>query len=181
MLGGAQLQWLKQALARSLATWKVMACDMPLGLIVPDGPAMQEGFANGDPRVLGREHEIADLLSYVKAQRIRNLVFITADVHYAAAHEYHPERATFTQFDPFWEFVAGPLHAGTFGPNRLDATFGPAVKFAAPATKPNRPPSEGLQYFGLFSADPKTRAATVTLHRRDGQEIFRQVLASAER
>ena len=35
--------------------------------------------------------------------------WITADVHYCAAHEYHPTRAKFTDFDPFWEFVAGPL------------------------------------------------------------------------
>ena len=27
------------------------------------------------------------------------------------------------------EFVAGPLHAGTFGPNELDNTFGPELKF----------------------------------------------------
>ena len=44
------------------------------------------------------------------------MVWITGDVHYAAAHHYHPERARFTDFDPFWEFVAGPPHAGTFGP-----------------------------------------------------------------
>jgi phosphodiesterase/alkaline phosphatase D-like protein len=31
-------------------------------------------------------------------------------------------------FDPFWEFVAGPIHAGTFGPNPLDPTFGPEVR-----------------------------------------------------
>jgi len=38
---------------------------------------------------------------------------------------YSPERGRFTEFDPFWEFVAGPLHAGAFGPNELDRTFGP--------------------------------------------------------
>ena len=47
-----------------------------------------------------------------------------ADVHYRAAHHYAPQRAAFTDFTEFWEFVAGPLHAGSFGPNRLDATFG---------------------------------------------------------
>jgi alkaline phosphatase D len=176
MLGARQIRWLEQALAASRATWKLLACDMPLGLIVPDGPSMQEGFANGEPRLLGREHEVADLLAFLKRGRIHNVVFVTADVHYAAAHEYHPSRATFTDFDPFWEFVAGPLHAGTFGPNRLDATFGPEVRFAAPATRPNRPPSDGQQYFGLFTVDARTRAATVTLHRRDGGQIFSQVL-----
>jgi alkaline phosphatase D len=42
-----------------------------------------------------------------------NTVWLTADVHYAAAHYYNPDKAQFGEFDPFWEFVAGPLHAGT--------------------------------------------------------------------
>ncbi len=49
-------------------------------------------------------------------------------MHYTAAHHYSPERATFTDFDPFWEFVSGPLAAETF-PRKdgvLDQTFGPA-------------------------------------------------------
>ena len=56
-------------------------------------------------------------------------MWLTADVHYAAAHYYNPDKAQFQEFDPFWEFVSGPLHAGTFGPNELDNTFGPEVKF----------------------------------------------------
>lgn len=42
---------------------------------------------------------------------IVNTVWLTADVHYAAAHYYNPDRAQFGELDPFWEFVAGPLHA----------------------------------------------------------------------
>ena len=30
----------------------------------------------------------------------------------------------------FWEFVAGPIHAGGFGPNALDNTFGDAIGYA---------------------------------------------------
>ena len=75
---------------------------------------------------------------------------VTADVHYAAAHYYDPKQAAVGDFDPFWEFVAGPLNAGTFGPNPLDATFGPEVRFLGipPGMKPNRPPSDGFQFFG---------------------------------
>jgi len=72
---------------------------------------------------------VADLLKFIRDRRIRNVVWITADVHYCAAHHYDPARARFTEFDPFWEFVAGPLHAGTFGPGRLDDTFGPEARF----------------------------------------------------
>ena len=68
------------------------------------------------------------------------------DVHYAAANYYDPAKAQFTDFNPFLEFVAGPLHAGTFGPNKLDNTFGPQVRFISipEGLKPNRPPTEGL-------------------------------------
>ena len=67
----------------------------------------------------------------MQQERIRNVIWVTGDVHYAAAHHYDPQRARFKEFDPFWEFVAGPLHAGTFGPNELDGTFGPEVRFAS--------------------------------------------------
>ena len=43
----AQRAWLKRELAASHATWKVIANDLPLGLVVPDGAAF-EGVAQGD-------------------------------------------------------------------------------------------------------------------------------------
>ncbi|TIL18780.1 MAG: alkaline phosphatase, partial [Mesorhizobium sp.] len=72
----------------------------------------------------GRELEIADLLRYIKNAGITNTVWLTADVHYTAAHYYNPDKAQFQDFNPFWEFVSGPLHAGTYGPNDFDMTFG---------------------------------------------------------
>ena len=175
LLGPAQLDWLKQGLARSSAAWKVVASDMPLGLVVGDGPGRFEAVANGDGGPpLGRELEIADLLRFLRIERVRNVVWITGDVHYAAAHHYHPERARFTDFDAFWEFVAGPLHAGTFGPAPLDPTFGPALRFLGipEGMKPNRPPSEGLQFFGTLDVDHRTRALTARLHDVAGRVLY---------
>lgn len=175
VLGSAQLQWLKTSLRASTAAWKIVAADLPLGLIVGDGPGRYEAVANGEPgQPLGRELEIADLLRYLQAHRILNVVWITGDVHYCAAHHYHPTRAKFTAFDPFWEFVAGPLNAGTFGPGTLDATFGPEVKFVGipPGMKGNRPPSDGFQFFGTLKADAKTRALTARLHDLSGKIIY---------
>jgi alkaline phosphatase D len=181
LFGHNQLAWLKAQLAASRATWKVIASDLPVGLIVPDGDLF-ESFANGDSGApLGRELEIASLLRFLRDRRVRNVVWITADVHYCAAHHYHPTRARFTEFDPFWEFVAGPLHAGTFGPNSLDGTFGPEVRFTGipKGMKPNRPPSEGLQFFGTMRLDRRTRGMTVSLHNLAGDTIFSQELAPA--
>jgi alkaline phosphatase D len=179
IMGAVQMEWLKARLASSQSTWKVIASDMPIGLVVRDGDAHFDAIANaeGGPP-LGRELEIADILRFIHDRRIRNIVWITGDVHYCAAHHYSPERATLRAFDPFWEFVAGPLHAGTFGPNLLDATFGPEVKFTGiPAgMKPNRPPSDGLQFFGTLRINARTRALTVSLHDLPGRPIYRTEL-----
>jgi alkaline phosphatase D len=182
LAGAAQIDWLKASLAASRATWKVIASDLPIGVIVPDAPSYFEAFANGeDGPPSGRELEVASLLKYIKDRRIRNVVWITADIHYSAAHYYHPTRAKFTEFDPFWEFVAGPLNAGTFGPNKMDGTFGPEVKFVGipPGMKPNRPPSDGFQFFGQMRIDRRTRAMTVSLHDLSGKKIYSQELGAS--
>ena len=173
-LGQTQVHWLKQNLLASRATWKVIASDMPIGLVVRDGKEAFENLANGDGPALGRELELADLLRFIKANGIANVVWLTADVHYAAAHYYDPAKAQFTDFTPFWEFVAGPLNAGTFGPNALDNTFGPQVVFqSVPAgMKPNRPPSEGLQFFGTVRLDGASDVMTVALYNLQGEKLY---------
>jgi alkaline phosphatase D len=181
-MGARQVRWLRERLARSKAVWKVIASDMPLGLVVADGERDFEAVANGDPGPpLGRELELAGLLRSIRDNRVANVVWITADVHYAAAHYYDPRRARFTEFLPFWEFVAGPLHAGTFGPNVLDPTFGPEVRFCSvPAgMKLNRPPSEGRQYFGTVRIEARTRVMTVRLHDLSGDTLFEVALPPA--
>lgn len=178
MMGPAQLEWLKRSLGESRATWKIIASDMPLGLLigdgVRDGVRSCEGWANGPGAPLGRELELADLLSFVRQRRIENLVWITADVHYAAAHFYDPKAAVFKDFNPFWELVAGPLHAGTFTPAAADPTFGCTQVFnAVPADlKPNRPPSAGYQFFGTLKVDPRTRRLTAALWNVKNEKLW---------
>ncbi|MBW4707067.1 alkaline phosphatase D family protein [Roseobacter sp. YSTF-M11] len=173
ILGMEQVEWLKRALTQSRATWKVIASDMPIGLVVGGG---QEAVSNGDDGAArGRELEIAELLRFIKTARIDNTVWFTADVHYTAAHFYDPEKAQFQDFDPFWEFVSGPLHAGTFGPNPLDATFGPEVRYVKAPSKEqgiNLPPSMGLQFFGLVDIDGQTEQMTVRLMDRADTELY---------
>jgi alkaline phosphatase D len=53
--------------------------------------------------VPGREFEIADVLRFIKRKEIRNVVWLTADVHYCGAHYYDPNRAQFRDFEPFWD------------------------------------------------------------------------------
>jgi len=177
-LGKAQLAWLKHQLQRSRATWKVIAADMPVGLRIPDGTDAQgrarwEGPANGnDGPASGRELEIAELLRFIKDADVRNVVWMTADVHYCATHYYDPNKAVFQDFAPFWEFVAGPLHAGSFGPNVLDKTFGPQVIFQKAPPAPNTPPSGGYQFFGQVDIDQHSKVMTVMLKDLNGAKLF---------
>jgi alkaline phosphatase D len=177
ILGREQTEWLKRSLLTSRAIWKVIAADMPLGLVVHHDAAKKwgsEAVAQGNGPARGRELEIAEVLRFIKHNDVRNVVWITADVHYCATHHYDPSRAQFTDFSPFYEFVSGPLHAGGFGPNQLDNTFGPQVIYTKhPGGRVNAPPTEGLLFFGHVKIDARTRAMTVTHHDITGAALNR--------
>ena len=169
ILGATQLAWLKRGLAASDATWKVIAADLPIGLISMDAIAL------GDGPPERREHEIADLLSFMKRAGIRNTVWLTADMHYTAAHHYDPDRAVFSDFEPFWEFVSGPLHAGTWPPGELDNTFGPIAMFQKGCSAEqgeNLAPCFGLQFFGRVDIDGRSEVMTVTLKDIDDRPLW---------
>lgn len=69
-MGRSQIAWLPDGLKKSKAVWKVIA--------------------NGDDGMpLGREIEISRLLREIKHARIQNVVWLTADVHYTAPHQWH--------------------------------------------------------------------------------------------
>ncbi len=174
ILGTVQLAWLKQELRKSRATWKVIAADLPIGLVSDDAIA----HSDGPPR--GREHEIADLLSFIKHSGVRNTVWLTADMHYTAAHYYDPNRAVFQDFDPFWEFVSGPIHAGTWDPQPLDNTFGSTViyeKGCSEAQGENLAPCFGLQFFGHVAIDGPTEVMTVMLKDVAGSTLWSTSIA----
>jgi alkaline phosphatase D len=179
LLGTEQREWLIRELSRSRATWKVIANDLPLGLVVPDGPTALEGVAQGDNGApLGRELEFAEVLRTAHRRGVTGIVFLTADVHYSAAHHYDPARAAVGDFTPFWEFVSGPANAGAFGPNTLDGTFGPQAVFVHAPPAANTSPAEGYQHFGEVDIDAGTRAMTVRLRHFDGSVLFSTTLSA---
>lgn len=184
-LDSPQLNWLKWNLLNSDKTWKVIASDMPLGLLVGDGDDEQgrprfEAVANGDGQPLGRELELKGLLQFIKKNRIKNVVWLTADVHYCAAHYYDPTKAQFSDFDGFWEFVSGPINAGSFGPNELDNTFGPQVIFQKAPPTANYSPYGGYQFFGQVDIDGHTEELSVSLVDIDGNTLFTKTLSPAK-
>ena len=177
MLGPEQREWLIRGLCESRATWKIVANDLPLGLVVPDGPTAQEGVAQGDdgpPK--GRELEFAQVLQDAHRHGVTGIVLLTADVHYTAAQHYDPARAAIQDFTPFWEFVSGPAHAGAFGPNKLDGTFGPETAFVHAPPVANTSPAEGYQHFGEVEIDGRTAA-----RRKPDEGIHQRPVSLTER
>ncbi|MGH8881748.1 MAG: alkaline phosphatase D family protein, partial [Stackebrandtia sp.] len=172
---------LVDALAGSRATWKVVASDMPLGLVVADGPLI-EAVANRQPGApLAREAEIAWVLGELNRRGVEDVVWITTDVHYTAAHHYAPEHAGFRDFRPFWEFVSGPLNAGGFGAVPLDPTFGPETRFLRVPPRAGASPLEGFQNFGEMNIDAATRELRVDLRDSSGESLWSVTLSPQAR
>ncbi|MPY71462.1 MAG: twin-arginine translocation signal domain-containing protein [Alphaproteobacteria bacterium] len=178
MLGPAQAGWFKDALAKSTALWKVIASSVPIEVRTP-ASWRQDKWADGNagaPR--GREAELADILAFIKGRRIRDTVWVAADVHYGAAVQFHPDRAAATGFDPFWEFIAGPFMTSTRRPHRMDPTFGPERVFATTANgvPETITPYDELFWFGQGDIDPATGALTMTIRDVSGKAIYTQYL-----
>jgi len=127
MLGPEQLAWLKQELAGSDATWKVIVSSVPMS--IPTGfPATngRDGWANFDQDT-GFERELLDILRFLQDEGIDDTVWITTDVHFAEVFRYVPF-ADDTGF-VVHEVVTGPMNAGIF-PNRdFDMTLNPERLF----------------------------------------------------
>ncbi len=172
------MKWFKRELLASRATWKIVAAGLPVAMIGAEAKAQSEDGT------LGGNSEIADLLAFIKRESVTNLVWITADMHYTAAHLYHPNRARFQDFDPFWEFVSGPLHAGTWAPAPLDDAFGPSVMFAkgcGQGMRDNLAPCFGLQFFGHVAIDAATEVMTVTLKDVGDRDLWSTEIEPAPR
>ncbi|WP_214402452.1 alkaline phosphatase D family protein [Pseudonocardia lacus] len=180
LLGQRQARWLVDGLAASRATWKVVAADLPIGRVVGGTDVGWDSVSNGAAGApLGRETEMAQVLGALRDRRVRNVVWLAADVHYTSAHHYSPERAAFTGFDPFWEFVSGPLNAGAFTPAALDPTFGPEQVFVHAPADPSSSPLDGFQHFGEVEVSPGGEELRVTLRDQYGSALWSTALTPA--
>jgi alkaline phosphatase D len=132
MLGAEQLAWLKQTLATSTATWKVVVSSVPMSIPTGFPPTNgRDGWANFD-QTTGFEHELVDILRFAQQHGVDDLVWITTDVHFAEAFRYTP----FADDPDFvvHEFATGPLNAGIFPTRDFDPTLGPErLAFYGPA------------------------------------------------
>lgn len=178
MLGAKQFEWLSRSLKESAAIWKVVVSPDPLSLVT-GGSDDRDGWAQGDPRILGREVQLRQLLERIARDEVENVVFLSADVHFAAAIGYDPSKAkNGAAFKPFWEFVSGPAHAGAFGATELDASFAPRFDWMqAPSTEglPQNLPPPNLQSFGAVDVG-ENGGLRVRLHDASGAVLYEKTL-----
>ena len=75
--------------------------------------------------------------------------------------------------------MAGPVNAGSFGPNQMDGTFGPRVDFSLAGTT-NQSPRDGKgQFFGHVDLDEQD-LFTVTLRNGLGDIVYTKTLEPAK-
>ena len=129
MLGREQLHWLKHALATSDATWKVVVSSVPMAIPTGFGARGHDGWANFDNET-GFERELLGILRDARDRGVRNMVWISTDVHFAAVFRHRP----FADDPAFvvYEVETGPLTAGVFPKRGFDATLRPERLFLHP-------------------------------------------------
>lgn len=125
MLGHDQLERLKDDLLASQATWKFV--------MVPE-PIQNLGALAASDRFEGYARERSEILGFIDAHGIDNVVFVAADIHGTLVNnlEYQDPAEVLQAFGSFGNPLAAPQHATsafeiTTGSVAFDAPFGPTV------------------------------------------------------
>ena len=164
MLGDEQLKWLEQQLLESDAKVKLIATSVPIS--VPTGKATsRDGWANGNQvnpnDTTGYENEFKKISDFIVEKGIKNVFFVTTDVHFAQVIKYDANKDGKTDYN---ELISGPIGAVKINPGTLDPTFGPESLYA-----------EGNFFnFGTFQVDPANQQAKVEIRDENGKVHFSQ-------
>ena len=167
-----------RAVAARRPTWKVIAADLPLGLVVPDGdrPEARRPGRPGAP--LGRElRDRRAALLHQAPPHHRTRCGSPPTCTTPPPSTTTPRKAAFTDFDPFWEFVSGPAQRGRLpGPTRSTAPSGRSAAFVKAPPRANASPAEGYQFFGEVDIDATAATLTVRLRDIDGGVLYTKAL-----
>ena len=120
----------------------------------------RDGWANFDQQT-GYEHELLGLLRFLQLHRVRNVFFITTDVHFGEGFRYTP----FPEDPAFQvhELVTGPLNSGIFPIASFDRTLNPERLFLyAPASAESVKTWEEAKHWFNFGAIAIARDGTLT-------------------
>ena len=116
LLGNAQFRWLEQSLLNSTATWKVISTDVPF--TIPSCFTNQLGCdswaTNSSEFKKTFVRERNDLLEFLDDNNIKNVVFITTDVHFPANIIVDQDPNNDGERLILYEIVCGPFAAITY-------------------------------------------------------------------
>jgi alkaline phosphatase D len=141
MLGLAQRDWLLEGLARSTATWKVVATSVTLSTPKPGGKLApgNDSWARGADGT-GFQTELGMIINTILDRHVRNVVWLAADVHFAQVNVYDPDGDGIVDFH---EFVCGPLSAAPGKALPPDPAFRPTTLYS----------EAGFMNFGLVTVN----------------------------
>tara|TARA_Y100000590_G_C15654280_1_gene990006 strand:- start:60 stop:1448 length:1389 start_codon:yes stop_codon:yes gene_type:complete len=131
MLGKNQLEWLINGLSQSKATWKLILSSVPLS--IPTGPpTAHDGWANGfdshflspSTHITGFEKEFFKIRKQIIKNKIKNIIFLTADAHRGMAIKYLYHRKPL-----FYEWMTGAFSAAPIQSEVTDPSLNPTVLF----------------------------------------------------
>ncbi len=128
-LGREQMNWTKRRLSASPAAWKVIGNELTIMPTKVTGDAFFTFDAwQGYPR------EREELLAHIKAQAIKDVVFVTGDIHTFIAGDVRTQLGAGESVA--LEFVGGSITMTSLGETDLDAGGGTVIKGndAKPAT-----------------------------------------------
>src|SRR3954447_33249 len=131
-LGRPQMNWVKDALASSEAKWKIMANEVTIM------PTRVLGGANYTyDNWVGYPREREELLTHIRDKQIKDVVFITGDIHTFIAGDVRTGDGA-TGETVATELVGGSITSQSLGETDLDAGGGTTIKGndANPATSP---------------------------------------------
>ena len=108
LYGKQQIEWLKNNLLSSNATWKVIS--NPIPITIPDCYGYQKACnswaTNNTTNKLTFTKERVDFLKFLDENDIKNVVFITTDVHFAGTVKVKQD---FDGDERFMNFMKWPM------------------------------------------------------------------------
>ena len=110
------------------------------------GGTVADGFAT----------ELRTIVATLQEKRIRNVAWLTTDIHVARFFSYDPDNNGTADF---YEFVSGPLAAITGNLDVLDDTFHPTILYE----------ENGFYNFGVVKVNGKSGALTAEIRDQAGK------------
>jgi alkaline phosphatase D len=120
-LGAAQMAWAKQRLQSSQAAWKVVGNEVMI-MNTKAGPTTYLGFDSWQ----GYHTEREELLAHIQSKGIKDVVFVTGDIHTFVAGDVRTQDSTGQTVA--LEFVGGSVTSAGLGESDLNLGNGVVIK-----------------------------------------------------